>query len=120
MGIRANFATKWSDARAAAVKLGDSDIDDCGRILVTNRNVGPFVFGQHIIIFDGHGDCALITSRFRTSLLALPALLHTWEQRKRLRSAGISTYLGLTNGRVTCTYAQEGWVEKNSRRGATV
>lgn len=112
MAIRRLFDATWDQVYKGAVGYGDSDILTDQRVIIINRNVKRLIWGQLIMMFDEDGTMCLITSRFRVPWLSLPAYLHTLEQVKRLRSAGIVCNVAFEKGLVTCTYSRVGWLQR--------
>lgn len=112
MAIRQLFEATWDQVYKGALKYGDSDIFPDQRIIIVNRNIKRLVWGQLIMMFDEDGKMCLITSRFCVTPLALPAYLHTLEQAKRLRDAGIVCNVAFEKGLVTCTYSRVGWLQR--------
>lgn len=112
MGIRALFNATWKEVYRGAVKYGDSDILPEQRVIIVNRNIGRFVWGQLIMMFDEEGALSLVTSRFCMTALAIPAYLHILEQAESLENAGIVCNVAFEKGLVTCTYSRKGWLER--------
>lgn len=112
MAIRQLFEATWDQVYKGALKYGDSDVFPDQRIIIINRNIKRLVWGQLIMMFDEDGKMCLITSRFCVTPMALPAYLHTLEQAKRLRDAGIVCNVAFEKGLVTCTYSRVGWLQR--------
>ena len=112
MSIRRLFDATWDQVYKGAIGYGDSDILTDQRVIIVNRNVKRLIWGQLIMMFDEDGTMCLITNRFRVPWLSLPAYLHTLEQVKRLRDAGIVCNVAFEKGLVTCTYSRVGWLQR--------
>lgn len=112
MAIRQLFNATWDQVYKGAVMYGDSDILPDQRVIIVNRNLKRLVWGQLIMMFDEDGTMCLITSRFCVPQLSLPAYLHTLEQAKRLKAAGIVCNVAFEKGLVTCTYSRVGWLQR--------
>lgn len=112
MGIRSVFSTPWKNAVAATALNPNVEIFPEQRVIIKRAAIGPFEIGELAFVYQTGDLPDMLSVRFTSKAMFLPSLLHTLEQRGRIKRAGINVRTFYENGVVQCNYWLEGYLRE--------
>lgn len=107
MGIRDAFKLTWEQAVLRMALLDGIEILPEQRTIIRATDVAGYPLAEFCMLFGEYDTPQLISTRFSPDAMLVPAWLHVWEQRKRLKAEGIISRVIPQKGLLQCTYMKE-------------
>ncbi len=107
MGIRDAFKLTWEQAVLRMAMLEGVEILPDSRIIIRTFAIKGYTVAQFCLLYGDQEYPKAISSRFTPDVMLIPAYLHIWEQRDRLKKAGITSRLSVERGLIQCVYISQ-------------